>query len=189
MLTNGNSKLGKDIYAFGLPAIKTCFHATSECLRYCYAKKGSFLAPNPKAYYTANYKHSQASDFVKQMNGEIAAVHPNYIRIHPSGDFYSQEYFDKWIQIAKDNPSVHFLSYTRNYDLRVENLPSNFALYYSLDKTTSKRSDDINLTALVTPISKPRHMQKVNDAFVCDSKCYKCKACWSGKINIIFPER
>lgn len=35
------------------------------------------------------------------------------LRIHSSGDFYNFEYFKKWIQIAKWNPSVVFFGYTK----------------------------------------------------------------------------
>ena len=188
MLTNGNQKLGKGIWAFGLPT-STCMHKTELCNKFCYAKKGSFTAPAPVAYYKKNYTLSLRSDFVSAILGEIQAYYCRYIRIHPSGDFYSQAYFDKWNTIAAASPNTIFLAYTRNYEIDATYISPNFKLYYSIDDSTLKTNPTIHKFALVTKISGVVHMQRYDKYFICQSKCKVCKACFSGKINICFPLR
>lgn len=36
-----------------------------------------------------------------------------HIKIHGSGDFFSQEYFDKWLMVAKNNPDVLIWTFTK----------------------------------------------------------------------------
>ena len=53
------------------------------------------------------------------------------VRIHASGDFFSQKYFDMWVSIARENPSVKFWAFTKsiNYWLvSIESIPSNLTL-------------------------------------------------------------
>jgi len=53
------------------------------------------------------------------------------VRIHSSGDFYSQKYFDKWIDYCNENKDVEFWAYTKgiNYWVkRINDIPSNLIL-------------------------------------------------------------
>lgn len=55
-------------------------------------------------------------------------------RIHDSGDFYSQEYFDAWVETAKKRPDILFYAYTTSIPFWVERkdeLPKNFRLIAS----------------------------------------------------------
>jgi hypothetical protein len=62
-----------------------------------------------------------------------------YIRIHDSGDFYSPEYYRKWLNVFMEfmgNDSVHFYAYTKQVKmfnaLKAQGLvPHNFTLTYS----------------------------------------------------------
>jgi hypothetical protein len=36
------------------------------------------------------------------------------VRIHVSGDFYSEAYFLAWIDVAKQRPDVKFYAYTKS---------------------------------------------------------------------------
>jgi len=188
MLTNNNSKLGRGIWAFGL-STSTCTHATSMCNKFCYAKKGHFVFAPVKNMYNQNYTNSLQNDFVTNIVREIRQNYIRYIRIHPSGDFYSQAYFDKWNTIAYMCPQTRFLAYTHNYDLDATTISPNFALYYSVDPSTTNYNSTISKQALVEKIDSPHHMQRYGKYFICQSKCKECKACWSGKINICFPLR
>jgi len=55
------------------------------------------------------------------------------IRIHVSGDFYSQEYFDNWCEIIKKHNDKTFYSYTKNFKLNLTNKPDNLTLIVSDD--------------------------------------------------------
>jgi hypothetical protein len=53
------------------------------------------------------------------------------VRIHMSGDFYSQDYFDLWLDICRKNPDVEFWAYTKSLEYwvnRLDQIPSNLIL-------------------------------------------------------------
>lgn len=55
------------------------------------------------------------------------------VRIHDSGDFFSDAYLNAWIKIAREHPDVLFYAYTKEVE-RVRNarLPINFRILWSL---------------------------------------------------------
>ena len=53
------------------------------------------------------------------------------IRIHSSGDFFNQAYFDMWVDLAKNNPDVEMWAYTKSIGYWVKRLgeiPDNLVL-------------------------------------------------------------
>lgn len=127
LLSFGNAKLLKDnIATFGLPAGECCPFA-GECRKWCYASKGRYKFKVVAAKRQYNLACSMEEPFVEAMCDEIQGFHVEYVRIHDSGDFYSKEYLNKWIEIAKASPKVLFYTYTKSFPLfeGVE-LPSNF---------------------------------------------------------------
>lgn len=53
------------------------------------------------------------------------------IRIHASGDFYSQAYFDMWLDICRENPDIEFWAYTKSliyWVNRIYSIPDNLVL-------------------------------------------------------------
>ena len=53
------------------------------------------------------------------------------VRIHASGDFYSQAYFDKWISYCNENKDVEFWAYTKSLNYwvrRINDIPENLTL-------------------------------------------------------------
>ena len=53
------------------------------------------------------------------------------VRIHASGDFYSQAYFDMWLDLCRDNPKVEFWAYTKSlkyWIARLGDIPGNLVL-------------------------------------------------------------
>ena len=60
------------------------------------------------------------------------------VRIHEGGDFFSQAYFDAWLEVANRNPHVLFYAYTKSIPFwlaRLDKLPSNIRLTASLGGT------------------------------------------------------
>lgn len=128
-----NRKLQKqNIASFDLPQGHTCPFA-GECLKFCYAAKGSYNYPNVKNKYARNYEASLKDTFVKEANDSIKAL-PNvkFFRIHSSGDYYNKAYVQKWVEIAKQNPEKVFYSYTKSVILfKNVDLPKNFVITQS----------------------------------------------------------
>jgi hypothetical protein len=145
--------LNKRVYNFGITAYKTstgkitCPFA-EECIKFCYAKKGAYIWKNVKPAYEYRYELSKTNKFIDKINAEIVLKEPDYIRVHDSGDYYSREYLNKWIEIAKLNKDIKFYSYTNCVALLKETkLPDNFDIIFSSD---GKQKDLINK-------SKDRH--------------------------------
>jgi len=151
---------------FSLPAYKTqnnkvvCPFA-KECVKYCYAQKGNYRFPSVKKGLNKRYELSKKEEFVTIMNANILLERPTHVRIHDSGDFYSIDYLNKWIQIANDNKNVIFYAYTKSipfFKRSKENnnnwlLPNNLVIIFS---EGSKKDDLINTT-------KDRHAKVFKD--------------------------
>lgn len=142
MLLTQNNKMKKaslKTWNFDLPAIKTCPFA-DKCKTYCYATKGFYKMPVVKRKQEANLKASKSDLFIHLMNHEIGELKAknkiDAVRIHSSGDFYNQEYLDKWIKIVEINPDIMFYAYTKSlpyfdkyHGTRL--LPDNFSVIFS----------------------------------------------------------
>lgn len=53
------------------------------------------------------------------------------VRIHMAGDFFNQNYFDMWLEIAKENPTINFWAYTKSLSYwvkRLNEIPNNLVL-------------------------------------------------------------
>jgi len=66
------------------------------------------------AYRLRNDELSKGRYFETDMIKEITKAKVSDFRIHESGDFYSQEYIDKWVVIASVKALVNFYFYTKN---------------------------------------------------------------------------
>ncbi|NIQ15680.1 MAG: hypothetical protein GTO02_15155 [Candidatus Dadabacteria bacterium] len=138
------------VYNFGIPAfmsrtgLKTCPNAGS-CVAGCYAKQGAYNFSNVKNAYEERLAATLSDNFeammVEAIEEKITIAEKKnkkvLIRVHDSGDFYSQEYADKWRHIASyfnADENVHFYAYTKQVDLMksFKYWPINFRLVYSL---------------------------------------------------------
>ena len=160
-LLTQNSKLKKTsiennmrVLNFSLPAYKTitgkvvCPFA-KDCVKYCYAQKGNYKYPSVIKGLNNRYELSKTDEFVPKMNATIILERPTHVRIHDSGDFYSIDYLNKWIQIANDNKDVIFYAYTKSIKFFIDGLklPKNLKIIFS---EGSKTDNLIN-------VAKDRH--------------------------------
>jgi hypothetical protein len=132
---NGNNKLKEGgIAYFSLPpGPPICKMACPGC----YAMKAYRLYPNVRRNYLDSYKASLKNNFVDVISRQIELIKDKIlaIRVHDSGDFYSQEYVNKWVEIARRFPTVKFFSYTKrmeDFDFSEMLKLPNFALIDSL---------------------------------------------------------
>ena len=139
---------GLKVFNFGIPAFKsksglmTCPMA-GVCASGCYAKSGAYLFSNVAKAYEARLKATQRKDFKLVMIAEIQKLLKKrglkklVIRIHDSGDFYSQEYLADWLNIMAVFPTVQFYAYTKMIHYfkqgnSIRLLPQNFKVIFSL---------------------------------------------------------
>lgn len=87
------------------------------------------------------------------------------IRIHASGDFFNQSYFDLWIQLAKENPCVEMWAYTKSLGYwvnRISEIPKNLILTASYGGKQDELIEKYNLKNVIVypsqnlvPIQRP----------------------------------
>ena len=127
------------IFNFSIPAYKTrsgkitCPFADS-CVKYCYAQKGNYTRfPVVQELMEQKYKISKTNNFIPLMNEEIRKKKATHVRIHDSGDFYSPQYLNKWVDIATQNNDVIFYAYTKSIKFFVDGLklPKNLKIIFS----------------------------------------------------------
>lgn len=151
--TEGNAKLVKSsgdtyrILGYGIPAdynfdngifggANTCPGA-SACKAVCYAKQGRYVMANVRdarlhnltAFLTfgANGFAAYAINDLKRLSKRF-----NVVRVHDSGDFFSQEYLNTWFAIAAALPGVIFYAYTKSHHLDFSAMPANFRIVQSV---------------------------------------------------------
>ena len=155
--SNGNSKLAQNIFTFSLPAGYACpgaHNCKSQCVKTskgyrlkdgpqcqfrCFAAIDEVLKPNVRALRWHNFnllKGKTKAELVKLI--QTSLPHPRWkfmVRLHVSGDFFSQAYFDAWREIARRNPKIVFYCYTKSLPFwiaRLGSIPKNLRLSASL---------------------------------------------------------
>lgn len=146
----GNAKLGKEITTFSLPSGYTCPSAhfclskadrvtgkvsDGEQTQFrCFSASQEAVFPSVRLSRWNNFEALKifGSNYLEIANLiEKSLPKQDIVRLHVAGDFYSQAYFDAWIQVAKNNPSKVFYAYTKslNYWIKRKNeIPENFKL-------------------------------------------------------------
>jgi len=193
LMVKGNSKLGPEVGIFNLPPIKTCtpsdwcLHGGKDGKPMCYALRGKHPLPNVVAANKRKLKESKRKDFVQRVVKEIKGRF-SYVRIHASGDFYSDEYVQKWIDIAKQGPDILFIAFTKRRDLtesiRELNRLPNVNIRESLDKSRPK--PEMGLKFSFINHSAPPRRKTVID---CHESCPECGySCWVKTHDVILHE-
>lgn len=148
----GNSKLPPFIGIFELPAGHTCpgadiclskAHRTTgkitdgiACQFRCYAASQESAYPSLRKKRWHNFSSLRGKTKEEMLSLILLSLPQTPIlRIHASGDFFSQDYFDVWVEVAKQNPQILFYAYTKALPFWVKhlgNIPSNFKLIASV---------------------------------------------------------
>lgn len=137
------------------------------CAKFCYARNGTYLFPKVRGKHLRNLELAYSPAFAEEMRKELAhkRMRPTgipreipgltslehlsegtrywietggqAIRIHDSGDFFSEEYYRQWLDLAWEFPEILFYAYTKEVSLtkRLQaetNWPGNFLICYSM---------------------------------------------------------
>lgn len=144
----GNAKLSDATGTFSLPAGWSCPFA-QDCLAKA-SRAGGIIKDGPKTQFRCfaasaestfpsvrdarwrNYDALKKAGTIEGMAEVIQKSLPfglGLIRIHVSGDFYNENYFLAWLNVAYNNPLIVFYGYTKALPLLVKyrkHLPANF---------------------------------------------------------------
>lgn len=115
LLTQGNQKVGESIHIWSLPAVETCPGSTEVCRSVCYSTKGRYLFDAVRNRMAWNLEQACSADFVERMAGEVRKKGCLVVRVHSSGDFFSAEYAQKWLEIMRRCPRARFYWYSRSW--------------------------------------------------------------------------
>ena len=205
-----NRKLGPLVHTWSLPVLHTCPGKSEVCKHVCYAKTGFLAYPSIKKAYRKNLAASRRDDFVDRAVFYLRELLVSRLRIHVSGDFYSNDYIDKWRSIIRRCRSVQFLAYTRSWNdsslraniLRLGREP-NLSLWLSSD-ASMPRPPRTKLPVCYLSVSDEdqpafkvdlvfRHRRRTilkrtyNGGVVCPvengvtkTTCSQCTICWQG---------
>jgi hypothetical protein len=147
LLKLGNHKLSRNVGVWTLPR-STCI-GSGVCYGYCYARTFETM-PTVINYRNTRLNLSKDISFENNMIQEIKDSNFKYIRLHECGDFYNQEYLDKWKRIAMKLPNKTFMTYTKAFDLDLwNNKPKNLIIFQSYGSNKDDVIDPNNNTAKV----------------------------------------
>lgn len=198
-VSTGNKKLKSNPYVrfliWNLPSLATCPFSTELCRKNCYARKAEKQYPGCLPCRERNLELSKQADFVPEMVKLIQRrqKHKAYrgkkilFRIHESGDFYSWQYAERWLEIARQCPDVTFLAYTKSLPyFENASIPANFIVRASVWSDT--KPELLELSAkypIYTALPKGTYDTVRNFQCKCED-CGTCQACYSPKVkNII----
>jgi len=143
-------KLGVKLKTFTLPAGYTCPGA-KDCLAYADRKTGKikdskdtqfrcFMASLEAVFPSLREMVWKNLEMIrKALNVDVSKcadlIHNSLpkkfdvMRVHVGGDYFSEEYLQAWIEVAKRNPSKVFYSYSKSlHFMKKYALPSNLVL-------------------------------------------------------------
>jgi hypothetical protein len=180
------------VYEFNLPAGHTCPQA-SECLLKADRFSGKMTHGNNQIFrcYAAMTERFPVVrearwhnlELIRKSKNIVNLISPSIppkadrIRIHGSGDFFKQSYFDAWLDIAKLNPNILFWAFTKSVQFwvkRLEIIPNNLILQaskggkqdYLIDEYKLKSATVYKTVALAKKSGLPID---VNDKYACSN--------------------
>lgn len=160
-----------------LPPIVACNHdAPCRKAGQCYACK-FYAWPSVKKAWAGNLQivKSDRADYFSQISATIAKRGEKWFRWHVSGDILDQDYIDRMNAVARQNPSVRFLTFTKMHNLDYSGTPKNHRIVFSYWPgwgTVDKRRP----AAFMQDGTENRVPKS---AWRCPGNCAGCMACWN----------
>lgn len=195
-LQEGNSVLVDNneygFLIFSLPARECCPYATELCKKICYGRNAQELFQHVYDCRKRNYNETLKDSFVRDMINAIdynlnrkKYVNKKIIfRIHETGDFFSQNYFNKWATIAehyKTNKKLIFQAYTKSLPFINKSLKEiNIKLVFSIMLDTNKKDIDLARKLGINTFSAIpiEEFEQVQEDKKCCGSCADCKKCY-----------
>jgi hypothetical protein len=119
------------------------------CRQVCYALNGTYRWPKVRAKHEANlaFVLDDLPGWEHAMIAELSArrFHGTWVRIHDSGDFFSDLYLLAWLRVIRTRTATNFYAYTKEV-ARFRRLvepdpPDNFLWVYSYGGTQDAALD------------------------------------------------
>lgn len=202
LLKTGNYKLGTNVAIFDLPSIVTCKYKCKDC----YALKAERMYKQTRVMRAFHYEIilqalkdiNKREYLINYINVELRKHSLTYklpvVRIHASGDLFSKEYLQLWLDIIQQNKDIQFYTYTKQLDNKTidyyNNMYSNFNIVKSLIDDKYKNYGDLDYIyglAKTLQASNQEYaicMYGIEDGHQCMGNCTACLRC----SNILFKQ-
>ena len=153
------------VYEWNLPTGWSCPYA-KECLVKVNKETGKFTnesdsyrcyAASAERFPGVRNMRWNNFEFAKKGGIPVIPEKAKHVRIHSAGDFFSQKYFDMWLQLCRDNPDVEFWAYTKSLKYwvnRINEIPSNLILTASYGGKDDHLIEEYNLKHTIIIHSK-----------------------------------
>ena len=105
----------------------------ANCQFRCYAASLEAAFKPTRALHWYNFellKGKSKSEMVELIQSSLPPK-VGIIRIHSSGDFFNEDYFNAWVEVTRNNPHIRFFAYTKVLNYVSADTPDNFKLVYS----------------------------------------------------------
>ena len=191
-LENGNKKTMntgkkiKKIFVWNIPYWITCPGRTKWCKKNCYNADDRIEVYDINRWKDNLWFYFNKPELLKKIiNNQLANLeYPAAVRIHSSGDFFSNDYIAFWMDIIKKNRNIFFWCYTRSW--RVDGLKEkikelaneeNVNLYASIDESEEGfYTIDYKLCVVYNVDNFLKEVDK-NEKFICPEQINKSNGC------------
>ncbi len=187
-ISPGNTKLGS-IPSFSLPPAITCPGSTALCRKICYAASSERRYYRTRNCWANNLTAVKAEKWTENMVHHIYCQCSRYWRIHVAGDFFSQDYLDQWIELAKIFSEIQFLAFTKSFKLDFSKAPTNLNILWSVFPDTIMEDIPPGARAITTIPGHDYPDSILKDAVKCGGLCTACQICFhsnENKLNVYF---
>lgn len=184
-ISKTNSKLGASIPSINLPPVITCIKE-APCFKKCYARKGNFRFENVKKSLQNNLDEYRANpDYYFEFIAHETRFF-RFFRWHSAGDIVDERYLQGMCDVARKNPDVHYLAFTKKFLLvngyvhKGNEIPDNLRIVFSGWGKGFEVVNPYNFPTTWVRFAKDEEANSAipQDAIPCKGKCYECQACW-----------
>lgn len=196
-INSSNRKTGRACLTLSFPPSLSC-RCDAPCAKICYARKGKQTFPNVLGAYLRNHRlyRENPEKFEKMVNAQIFASGLSLFRFFDSGDFPDEEFVRLSFRVARANPQVNFMAFTKQYELvnkvlEEEELPENFCIRFSAWDKNWNVPNLHNLPMAYVDFKNSALNPKIpQNAFVCKGgtngvTCSNCRMCFNKKVKAI----
>ena len=181
--SEGNSKTGR-VGSFSVMPGKTCAK-NLECYKDCYARKMCAYRKSVRDAYEDNTKalmiDHRYNEFIEAACLFIDINEFRLFRFNIAGDLFSFDYLNACCEIAKKNPDVKFMAFTKQYEivgkaLKLGLIPSNFNIVFSAWNELIPENKN---SVPVAYFDDGEHENLIDPkAVLCGGDCQHCKKCF-----------
>lgn len=107
---------------------------SKNCEYRCYGTSLEAAFPSVRALHWNNYDLVRNAKTADKMTDVILPAISDYVkvlRVHSFGDFFNDNYFQAWLNVAEKLPHISFFAYTKVLPYLKVPRPDNFSMVYS----------------------------------------------------------